>query len=157
MRVTVARDADVEFYSAVTGCGLRCDGITNAPGDGYWPRGFFASAERTNVVFLLVGSDPGPSLPGDSLAGSSAVAAREFLEPPRFLSPEKALTSFHHDLLDALLTGKYASHCEIYGGSHRRDTSPVATWRAPAAAWYCGLAVNPVPSRNVRLATEKAW
>ena len=102
MQVLKATEADVKFYSAVTRCPLPCDGIKNAPREGYSPRGFFALADRSTVVFLVVAADPGPWLPGDPRGGTPESRAREFLEDPRFFSPEKKRTPFHRGILEVL-------------------------------------------------------
>jgi hypothetical protein len=103
MRVVEASEADVEFYSSVTGCRLQCPGIKNAPAEGYSPCGFFASAERSTIVFLMVASDPGPKLPDHPVGCQTPESwAREFLENPRFLSPGKKKTAFHRDVLGGL-------------------------------------------------------
>jgi hypothetical protein len=102
MQILKVKEADVRFYASVTGCPLRCEGINNAPAEGYSPRGFFALAERSTIVFLIVAADPGPWLPGDPRGGTPESRAREFLEDPRFFSPEKKRTDFHRGILVVL-------------------------------------------------------
>lgn len=102
MRVD-ATDVDVKFYSSVTGCPLNCPGIKNAPAEGYSPCGFLALPERSTIVFLLVGADPGPILSDHPVGCRTPESwAREFLENPRFLSTEKQRTPFHREVLRAL-------------------------------------------------------
>jgi len=98
-----ASPADVKFYSTITGCPLMCAGIKNAPAEGYSPCGFFALAERSSIIFLLVAADPGPKLSDHPVGCETPESwAREFLENPRFLSAEKKKTDFHRDVLGTL-------------------------------------------------------
>lgn len=95
-----------KFYSRVTTCSDRCEGIRNDPENGIIARSFYCPFNPVNVSLFMVSKNPGIGHPKEKeiyapLSGGQRVLSHEEFIRSRFMGNNNLITSnYHQNILD---------------------------------------------------------